>query len=88
MTVRVINGKVEETVIYDVYHDLEYVGQSCFSPHMEDLRDAILAWAQAGAGEPWHILQRFTLRLLGGISPGKPRGWAQQIASQKQTLNI
>ena len=22
----------------------------CFSPHMEDLRDAILAWAQAGAG--------------------------------------
>ena len=50
MTIRVINGKVEKKVIYDVNHDLEYVGLSCFSPHMEDLRDAILAWAQAGAG--------------------------------------
>lgn len=76
------SGKVEKTVIYDVNHDLEYVGSPpCFSPHMEDLRDAILAWAQAGAGEPWHILQPFTMRLLGGVSPSKPRGWAPQIAS-------
>ena len=52
-----------------------------------------LAWCYPCVGtgwsrEPWHILQPFTMRLLGGISPSKPRGWAPQIASWLQTLNI